>query len=86
MNGLLVRLEELSKRIEALTYPESYTNDKNNLLRLSADIYNHKNEQIKCMKKNNFDCSLVENEKFTNSINELFDYYNLMIKEYNYKY
>ena len=22
----------------------------------------------------------------TNSINELFDYYNLMIKEYNYKY
>jgi transglutaminase-like putative cysteine protease len=82
----LSRLIELSGELERIDHPESYTEDRNNLLEISYRINLHKEEQIKCMKDNNYECTMNENTLFIDSLNELFDYYNNMIGRFNLRY
>jgi len=82
----LVRLEELSKELEEISYPESYASDRNTLVEISYRIIQHKEEQIKCMRSDNYECSMNEHTLFIGLLTELFDYYANMIKSFNQKY
>lgn len=82
----LVRLLELSKELEEANYPESYAADRNNLVEISYEINLHKDRQIKCMKSNDYECSMNEYTLFVNSLTELFDYYANMVERFNKKY
>ena len=83
---LLTRLIELSQELESISYPESYTADRNNLVEISRRINLYKEEQIKCMKNNNYDGFKYQYKMFIDSINELVDYYNNMVLRFNQKY
>ncbi len=82
----LARLMELSRELEEINCPESYTADMNNLVEISHEINLHKEKQLECMKNNNYDCSVSEYALFIDSLTELFDYYNGMIQRFNQKY
>ncbi len=84
--AFLLRLVELSGELERISYPESYTADRNSLVEISNKINLHKETQIECMKDNNYDCSINENTLFISFLNELFDYYNNMIQRFNWRY
>ena len=84
--ALLSRLIELSGELEKISYPESYAADRDNLIEISRRVNSHKEAQIKCMKENNYECSMNESTSFISSLNELFEYYNSMINRFNWKY
>jgi hypothetical protein len=82
----LTRLIELSEELEEISYPVSYSDDRNNLLEISHRIIQHKDDQIKCMKDGNYECSMNENSLFVGCLTELFDYYSGMVQKFNQKY
>jgi len=82
----LAKLIELSEKLEEVNYPESYAADRNNLIDISHRINLHKEEQLNCMKNNNYDGSMSEYNLFISSLTELFDYYANMIRAFNQKY
>ena len=84
--ALLSRLIELSGELEKISYPESYAADRDNLIEISRRVNSHKEAQIKCMKENNYECSMNESTLFISSLNELFEYYNNMVNRFNWKY
>jgi hypothetical protein len=84
--ALLSRLIELSAQLEKISYPESYAADRDSLVEISKSVNLHKEAQIKCMKENNYDCTINESNLFISSLNELFEYYNNMINKFNWKY
>ncbi len=82
----LIKLMELSESLEVISYPDSYTVERNNLVEISRSIIQHKDKQIKCMKDSNYECSLNEHSVFANNLKELFGYYADMVWEFNQKY
>lgn len=82
----LERLIGISRDLKNLSYSESYTEGRNNLVNISDDINTYKEEQIKCMKNGNYNCYSAHYEMFASSINSLFNYYNNMVNEFNRKY
>ena len=84
--ALLSRLIELSGELEKISYPESYAADRDKLVEISKSVNLRKEAQIKCMKENNYDCTINESTLFISSLNELFEYYNDMVNRFNWKY
>jgi hypothetical protein len=84
--AFLEKLIEVSQDLENLSYSESYTEDRNNLVGISSDINTYKEGQIRCMKSGNYDCYRSQYEMFASSMNSLFNYYNNMVNEFNRKY
>ena len=82
----LTKLMEISQELENISYSERYAVDRNNLVEISQKINLHKEEQIKCLKSSDYDCSMNQYNMFINSVNELFDYYNNMVLRFNQKY
>lgn len=83
---LLTRLIELSQELESISYSESNSADRDNLVAISSRINLHKEEQLKCMKNGDYDCNVNQCNMFIDSINELIEYYNNMINKFNQKY
>jgi hypothetical protein len=84
--SFLTRLIELSGELEKISYPESYAAGRGSLVEISKSVNSHKEAQIKCMKENNYDCTINESTLFISSLNELFEYYNNMVNRFNWKY
>ena len=82
----LARLMGLSNELENFSYPVSYSADRNNIVNMSHNINLYKEEQIKCMKNNNYDGYKYQYNMFAGSMEALFDYYNNMINKFNQKY
>jgi hypothetical protein len=84
--AFLEKLIELSQALKNLSYSESYSEDRNNLVIISDNINTYKQEQINCMKGGNYECYISQYEMFAGSISSLFNYYNNMVNEFNQKY
>jgi hypothetical protein len=84
--AFLEKLIEISQALKNLSYSESYSEDRNNLVIISGNINTYKQEQINCMKGGNYECYISQYEMFVGSISGLFDYYNNMVNEFNQKY
>lgn len=83
---LLERLKELSASLENTQASSGYGSGKEELVKISKDIIDSKQNQIDCMKVSDFDCNISYYNMFSDSVGDLFDYYNSMIDEYNEKY
>ncbi len=84
--AFLEKLIEISQALKNLSYSESYSEDRNNMVIISDNINTYKQEQINCMKGGNYECYISQYEMFAGSISDLFDYYNNMVNEFNQKY
>lgn len=82
----LVKLQELSSKLKKFSYPQSYTGDRNNLIKISEEICIYKEAQISYMRTNNYDGAIDSQNKFADAFDSLFDYYNYMNDAYNSKY
>jgi hypothetical protein len=82
----LEKLTEISKVLKSLSYSDSYSEDRDNLVIISDNINNYKQGQINCMKGGNYQCYVSQYEMFADSVGDLFDYYNNMVDEFNRKY
>ena len=82
----LVKSKELTSRLADIPFPQSLAAERNNLMALSQEISLYKDEQIKCMKTSDYDCSTNNYNNFTSSLDALFDSYNGMVTNFNQKY
>ncbi len=82
----LVKLQELSGKLKNFSYPQSYSKDRNNLVKITEEISLYKESQISHMKNNNYNSSIDSHSKFTDVMDSLFNYYNYMVDAYNNKY
>jgi len=82
----LEKLIEISQSLKSLSYSDSYSEDRDNMVIISDNINAYKEEQINCMKSGNHECYRSQYEMFASSMNDLFDYYNNMVNEFNKKY
>lgn len=82
----LEKLIEISNVLKSLSYSDSYSEDRDNLVIISDNINNYKQEQINCMKGGNYQCYISQYEIFADYVGDIFDYYNKMVDEFNQKY
>ena len=82
----LQKLIELSADLKNITGSGSFNQGHNYLIEISNDIIYQKENQINCMKSGDYDCSIIKNNDFNDSVNELFEYFNGMVENYNEKY
>ncbi len=82
----LVKLKELTSRLANISFPQSLAAERNNLVAVSQKVSLYKDEQIKCMKSGDYDCSTSNYNDFTSSLGALFDEYNGMVTNFNEKY
>jgi len=82
----LEKLIEISQSLKSLSYSDSYSEDRDNMVIISNNINTYKEGQINCMKSGNYECYRSQYKMFASSMNDLFDYYNNMVNEFNQKY
>jgi hypothetical protein len=82
----LEKLIEISQSLKSLSYSDSYSEDRGNMVIISDNINTYKEGQINCMKSGNYECYRSQYKMFASSMNDLFDYYNNMVNEFNQKY
>ena len=82
----LVKTQELASMLIGITYPEGFTEERNNFVALSQEVSLYKEEQIKCMKTSDYDCTTDNYNNFGTSLDALFDSYNGMVTDFNQKY
>lgn len=82
----LQKLIELSADLKNITGAGSFSQGHNDLIEISNDIIYQKENQINCMRSGDYDCSIIKNNDFNDSVNELFEYFNGMVENYNEKY
>lgn len=75
----LVKLQELLNQLKSLGYPNSFTNERNNIINLFEQMCNYKQQQIECMKNNDFNNNTANWNSFEATMKNLFDYYNSLI-------
>lgn len=80
------KLERLSNKLKGFSYPDSYTNDRNYLIKIADELCFYQNGIINCMKNNDYDGYLNYFDKFNNTMEDFYIYYNKMVDNYNDKY
>ncbi len=83
---LLERLKELSASLEDVQKTSGFSQSKDDLVRTSKEMISSKQNQINCMRVSDFECNTSYYNIFSNAVEELFEYYNSMIDNYNEKY
>ncbi|MCJ7665727.1 MAG: PKD domain-containing protein [Actinobacteria bacterium] len=84
--SFLQKLIKLSEDLENITGAGSFSSEHAELVQISKDIISDKNGQINCMKSGDHNCYKIKNIEFSDSLNELFRYFNEMVDSYNEKY
>jgi len=82
----LQKLIELSADLKNIMDAGSFSSAQADLIQISNDLVYHKENQISCMKSGDYDCSVLKHNEFSDSVNELFEYFNEMVDSYNEKY
>jgi hypothetical protein len=82
----LVKLKELSNKLKSFSYPQSFVNYRNNLVRSSEEICIYKEAQINCMKNNDWNGNVENHDLYSKAVDNLWYYYNSMSDDYNAKY
>lgn len=85
-DSLLARLNELLDSLKRIEDSGSFEYEHGELIRISSNMIDAKQNQINCMKSSDFDCSNSYHAIFSNSRDELFEYFNSMVDSYNEKY
>lgn len=85
-DSLLARLIELLDSLKRIEGAGSFEYDHGELIRISKDMIDAKQNQINCMKSSDYDCSDSYYKIFSNSLDSLFEYFNSMVDSYNEKY
>lgn len=75
----LVKLQELLSQLKSFDYPNSFVNERNNMVNLFEQMCNYKQQQIECMRNNDFNNNTANYNAFEATANSLFDYYNSLI-------
>ena len=82
----LVKLRELSNKLKEFHYPQSLAGYRNNLIGIADGLCLYKEAEINCMKNNDYNGYVNNNNMFNAAYGSLFDNYNSMNDEYNRKY
>lgn len=77
--SFLNKLIELSNKLRGFSYPENFSDKRNNLVRIADEICNHKKAEIECMKNNNYTCYTDNHNRVNNALNSLSNYYNQLL-------
>ena len=75
----LVKLQELLNQLKNFNYPNSFTNERNNIINLFEQMCSYKQQQIGYYKNNDYGNGIANFNAFVSTVNQLFDYYNSLI-------
>jgi len=75
----LTKLYELLNQLKNINYPSSFSNERNNLVNIFEQMCNYKEQQIDYCKKDDFNNNKIMETKFEEAVNNLFNYYNLLL-------
>ena len=78
-NTYLVKLEELLATLKGYSYPNSFSSERNNIVKIMEEICNSKQISINYMNNNDFGDYKASQVTFNSNIKRLFDYYNSLI-------
>jgi len=85
-DSLLIRLTELLDSLKRIEGAGSFDYSHRELIRISKDMIDAKQNQINCMKSSDYDCNNLYYNIFSNSLDSLYEYFNSMVESYNEKY
>jgi len=77
--NFLTALLELSDKLKKFSYPQSFKEKRDNMVKISEEICVHKEAQINYMKNNNFESNIDSYNKFFSALDSLYNYYNDII-------
>jgi len=82
----LVKLRELSNKLKGFRYPQSLASYRNNLVRIADELCMYREAEINCMKNNDYNGYVNNNNRWNAVYGSLCDNYNSMSADYNRKY
>ena len=82
----LVKLRELSNKLKGFHYPQSLSGYRNNLVGIADELCMYREAEINCMKNNDYNGYVNNNNRWNAVYGSLCDNYNSMSADYNRKY